>query len=299
MNVETFRVGQGEKVDLSSRPTVVPPIYLDKKDYKKQLKSRVKHLRRDAGEALRPRHLRPAARLPGHGHGRQGRRHPARHVRREPAGHAGLQLQAPIFDGARPRLPLAHDRLPYRSAAASASSTARTTRRCSSSASTRRSSQPSACPTALPKDKSIWDKRYESIRDHEEHLHRNGTRIVKFFLHVSKEEQRKRLLARIDDPSKNWKASPGDIAEREFWDDYMQRVRGLPGRHEHEARALVRHPGGRQEECAAVSSRRSSWRPCNRSISTTQRCPLSASTNLSSARVELVAGRLTHIRCRT
>ena len=58
--------------------------------------------------------------------------------------------------------------------------------------------------------------------DLESHLHRNGTRIVKFFLHLSKEEQRKRFLARIDDPDKNWKFSAADIEERNFWNDYMQ-----------------------------------------------------------------------------
>jgi PPK2 family polyphosphate:nucleotide phosphotransferase len=67
----------------------------------------------------------------------------------------------------------------------------------------------------------IWPQRYQSINDHERHLHRNGTRIVKFFLHVSREEQRKRLLDRIDDPAKNWKFNPADIEERRYWDEYM------------------------------------------------------------------------------
>ncbi len=58
--------------------------------------------------------------------------------------------------------------------------------------------------------------------DLEDHLYRNGTRIIKFFLHLSKEEQRKRFLARIDDPSKNWKFSSADIEERKFWQQYMQ-----------------------------------------------------------------------------
>ena len=71
-------------------------------------------------------------------------------------------------------------------------------------------------------DRNIWKRRYQSIVDHERHLHRNGTRIVKFFLHVSKEEQRKRFLARIDDPKKNWKFSASDIAERALWKDYMR-----------------------------------------------------------------------------
>jgi len=77
----------------------------------------------------------------------------------------------------------------------------------------------------LPKeldDKHIWRDRYRSIVNLEDHLHRNGTRILKFFLHVSKEEQRKRLLARIEEPDKNWKFNVEDIKERGFWKDYMK-----------------------------------------------------------------------------
>src|SRR5579871_5405058 len=66
-------------------------------------------------------------------------------------------------------------------------------------------------------DATFWKHRYQSINDLEKHLHRNGTRVVKFFLHLSKEEQRQRFLARIDDPDKNWKFSLADIHERKFW----------------------------------------------------------------------------------
>ncbi len=66
----------------------------------------------------------------------------------------------------------------------------------------------------------VWEQRYQSIRDLEKHLHRNGTRIVKFFLHVSKEEQRKRLLARVDDPKSNWKVKLSDAQERKYWKEY-------------------------------------------------------------------------------
>ena len=76
-------------------------------------------------------------------------------------------------------------------------------------------------PDELLDPKTIWADRYRSIVDFERHLHRNGTRILKFFLHVSKKEQRKRLLARIDDPDRNWKFSPADIAERKLWKQYM------------------------------------------------------------------------------
>jgi PPK2 family polyphosphate:nucleotide phosphotransferase len=71
-------------------------------------------------------------------------------------------------------------------------------------------------------DMRVWHSRYESILNLERHLYLNGTRIIKFFLHVSKEEQRKRFLARIDEPEKNWKFSTADIEERKFWKKYMK-----------------------------------------------------------------------------
>jgi PPK2 family polyphosphate:nucleotide phosphotransferase len=76
-------------------------------------------------------------------------------------------------------------------------------------------------PDRLVNEETIWTERYRSIVDMEEHLHRNGTRIIKFFLHLSEEEQRKRFLERIDDPDKNWKFSLADIQERKFWNQYM------------------------------------------------------------------------------
>jgi PPK2 family polyphosphate:nucleotide phosphotransferase len=77
-------------------------------------------------------------------------------------------------------------------------------------------------PDGLLNEKTIWKERYRSIVDLENHLHRNGTRIIKFFLHLSEEEQRKRFLDRIDEPEKNWKFSLADIEERKFWKHYMQ-----------------------------------------------------------------------------
>jgi polyphosphate kinase 2 (PPK2 family) len=71
-------------------------------------------------------------------------------------------------------------------------------------------------------DKMLWHDRYRSIANLERHLHANGTGIVKFYLHLSKEEQRKRFLARIDEPEKNWKFSLADIEERKFWKQYMK-----------------------------------------------------------------------------
>jgi PPK2 family polyphosphate:nucleotide phosphotransferase len=77
-------------------------------------------------------------------------------------------------------------------------------------------------PHELQDKETIWQNRYRSIVDFEEHMHRNGTRIVKFFLHLSREEQRKRFLKRIDQPAKNWKFSADDIRERSFWKQYMK-----------------------------------------------------------------------------
>jgi PPK2 family polyphosphate:nucleotide phosphotransferase len=74
----------------------------------------------------------------------------------------------------------------------------------------------------VPEDGDIWRERYRSIANLEKHLHRNGTRIVKFFLHLSPEEQRKRFLARIDDPQKNWKFGEDDLKERTYWKQYRK-----------------------------------------------------------------------------
>jgi PPK2 family polyphosphate:nucleotide phosphotransferase len=80
-------------------------------------------------------------------------------------------------------------------------------------------------PQRLPARQSLeqlWQDRYESIRCHEQHLARNGTLVVKFWLNLSREEQRKRFLSRIDEPEKNWKFSEHDVRDREHWDAYME-----------------------------------------------------------------------------
>jgi len=74
----------------------------------------------------------------------------------------------------------------------------------------------------LRDDKNLWKQRYRSITDLEQHLHHNGTRIIKFFLHLSKAEQRNRFLERIDEPDKNWKFSLADIHERKYWKHYQK-----------------------------------------------------------------------------
>jgi PPK2 family polyphosphate:nucleotide phosphotransferase len=75
---------------------------------------------------------------------------------------------------------------------------------------------------ALPKKHKFWAERYQSINEQEAHLHRNGTRILKFFLHISPEEQTKRLLARLDDPTKNWKLTKDDLNDRDAWKSFQK-----------------------------------------------------------------------------
>lgn len=77
-------------------------------------------------------------------------------------------------------------------------------------------------PEKTKRDKNLWKKRFEDIRNFESYLSNNGIHVLKFFLHVSKDEQKKRFLARIETPEKNWKFSATDAKERAFWDDYMK-----------------------------------------------------------------------------
>ncbi|WP_165074147.1 polyphosphate kinase 2 family protein [Paludisphaera rhizosphaerae] len=104
-------------------------------------------------------------------------------------------------------------------------------------------------------DGSFWTDRFEDINNLERHLTRNGTKVLKFFLNVSKKEQRKRFLQRLEDPSKHWKFSPSDISERGYWDDYMKAYEEaidatstkwapwhvVPADHKWAARAIVAH----------------------------------------------------------
>jgi polyphosphate kinase 2 (PPK2 family) len=109
----------------------------------------------------------------------------------------------------------------------------------------------------LPSDtatgKKLWKQRYKDINAFERHLHRSGTRIVKAFLHISKDEQKKRLLQRLDDPAKHWKFSAADLAERAYFEDYTHAYEAaitatstrhapwyvVPADHKYAARALV------------------------------------------------------------
>lgn len=82
--------------------------------------------------------------------------------------------------------------------------------------------QGSQLPADVKADKDIWNKRFKHIRDWEDHLFENGIHVIKFFLNVSKDEQKARFLSRIEEPEKNWKFSLGDVKQRKFWDDYMR-----------------------------------------------------------------------------
>ena len=91
-------------------------------------------------------------------------------------------------------------------------------------------------------DKATWTARYQYIRDFEALLAENKTTILKFFLHISKEEQLARFAQRLDDPMRNWKISEADYSEREVWDDYIEAYEDCDSRNQHAGRALVRYP---------------------------------------------------------
>ena len=104
-------------------------------------------------------------------------------------------------------------------------------------------------PHELVDEKNLWKERYRSIVDLEEHLHRNGTRIIKIFLHLSKDEQRKRFLERIDESDKNWKFSLADIHERKYWKQYVKAFEACLNATSTAPCAVVRRARRRQGEC--------------------------------------------------
>ena len=221
IHLKHFRVPEGEKVDLKERPTVVDPVYKSKEDYQKQLAAHVEQL--SALQKLHYAASNHAVLLIFQGMDSSGKDGAIRHVM------SGVNPQGcQVFSFKQPsETELKHDFL------------WRTTRDLPERGRIgifNRSYyeevlvvrvHPSilhseAIPDAPHHDAQVWDERYRSIVDLERHLHANGTRIVKIFLHLSKEEQRQRFLARIDDPDKNWKFSLADIEERKFWKDYRK-----------------------------------------------------------------------------
>jgi PPK2 family polyphosphate:nucleotide phosphotransferase len=219
IDVSGFKVAAGESVDLSARPTRVDPVYQSKGDYKDQLKKHVKRLSKVQEKLYADD--RYAILIIFQALDTAGKDGAIRHVM------SGVNPQGTqVYSFKHPSATeLDHDFL-WRTAAClpERGRIGIFNRSYYEEVLVVRVHpeilQGERLPDGVLEDKSIWEKRYESILDHEKHLHRNGTRVIKFFLHVSKEEQKERLLARIDQPNKNWKFSAGDVDERRFWDDY-------------------------------------------------------------------------------
>jgi len=222
MKIDTkdFRVGEGDRVDLGKWPTSVDPVYKSKKQYKKLLEKHVEKL--SELQRLHYASNRYAVLLIFQAMDAAGRDGAIRHVM---SGVNPQGCQVFSFKHLSPT-ELQHDFL------------WRTTRDLPERGRIgifNRSYyeevlilrvhpeilRSEGLPDALLDEPEVWRNRYRSIVDLERHLHSNGTRIIKFFLHLSKHEQRNRFRARIDEPDKNWKFSMADIEERKFWPHYM------------------------------------------------------------------------------
>jgi len=220
LKTEDFLVHEGAKVDLKKSPTLVKAFYKDKEDYEDALKANVKELS-DLQE-LHYASNKYAVLLIFQAMDAAGKDGVIRHVL------SGINPQGcQIFSFKHPAaVELAHDFL-WRT-------TCVLPERGKIGVFNRsyyeevlivrvhpEILQGQGLPDSLLEDESIWRERYRSITDLENHLHRNGTKIVKFFLHLSKDEQKKRFLERIDKPNKNWKFSLADLEERNYWKEYM------------------------------------------------------------------------------
>lgn len=220
MNIEQFRVKEGEKLDLDNRQTDFTGNYTDKHAAKKDLKSNIKQLREL--QRMLYAHDRYALLIIFQAMDAAGKDGAIRHVM------SGLNPQGTqVFSFKKPSSEERdHDYM----------------WRCMKALPERgrigifnRSYyedvlivrvhnfilQGKQLPNEIKNDPNLWQQRFEQIRNFEKYLTENGIQVVKFFLHVSKEEQRQRFLARIDTPEKNWKLSPGDVKERGYWDEYM------------------------------------------------------------------------------
>ena len=219
IRVEAFRIHEGEHVQLSKRETRVDPIYDSKKDYKKQLKQQVKELSKLQRKFYASDTY--ALLLIFQAMDTAGKDGAIRHVM---SGVNPQGCQVTSFGHPSP-IELDHEffwrtsqHLPERGRIGIFN------RSYYEEVLIVRVHPEILHAENLPDETingDIWFQRFDSINDHEKHLHRNGTRILKFFLHISPEQQRKRLLSRIDDPNKNWKFNPSDIKERASWDEYM------------------------------------------------------------------------------
>ena len=221
INSKKFRVRSGEKVNLNEWPTKVKPFFKSKKQYQELLEGHVEEL-----NSLQQLHFasdRYALLLIFQGMDAGGKDGAIRHVMSgvNPAGCQVWSFKQPSPDE------LEHDFL-WRT-------TCRLPERGRIGIFNRSYYEEVLVVRVHPEilrsqgleeelrdEKNIWEERYRSIIDLESHLYRNGTRTIKMFLHLSKDEQRKRFLERIDEPEKNWKFSLADIHKRKYWKDYMQ-----------------------------------------------------------------------------
>lgn len=218
--VANFRVLPGEPLDLALRPTRIPDVYDDKKEYERILDARRKELH-ELQTALYAddRH---ALLLIFQGMDAAGKDGAIEHVM------SGVNPQAVVVSSFKQpsHEELDHDflwrtaqHLPERGRIAIFN------RSYYEEVLVVRVHPGFLDPQRLPRMPAsldeLWRERYRSIAEHEAHLHRNGTTVIKFFLHLSAEEQRERLLERLDDPEKRWKFSAGDIDERQHWSAYQ------------------------------------------------------------------------------
>ena len=221
INIKDFKVKEGEKVKLEKWPTLVDPVYQSSKDYHKLLEEQVQELSSQQRLLYASDHY--ALLLIFQAMDAAGKDGAIRHVM------SGINPQGcQVFSFKRPSaMELDHDFLWRTSQCLPERGRIGIFNRSYYEEvlivrvhpEILRSQQ---LPDELLDEKNIWQERYRSITDLENHLYRNGTRVIKFFLHLSEEEQRKRFLARIDEPEKNWKFSIADLEERKFWNQYME-----------------------------------------------------------------------------
>jgi PPK2 family polyphosphate:nucleotide phosphotransferase len=222
--VEACRVAPGQRVQLSRWPTAIAPLYADEADYKRQLAAQVKRLAEL--QDLLYAHNRHALLLVFQAMDAAGKDSIIKHVMSgvNPQGCQVYSFKHPSAEE------LDHDFL------------WRTTQALPERGRIgifNRSYyeevlivrvhpeilQAQSLPEGSTRPPRLWQERFASINEFEAHLHRNGTRVLKFFLHLSREEQRRRFLARLDDPAKHWKFSAADLDERELWPQYMRAYR--------------------------------------------------------------------------
>ncbi len=220
ISTQAFRIREGEKVSLKKLPTKVKPFYKSDKHYKELLAAHIRELSKRQG--LLYAHNRYALLLIFQAMDAAGKDGAIKHVM------SGVNPQGcQVFSFKHPSATeLAHDFLWRTTVCLPERGRIGIFNRSYYEEVLIVKVHPEilrgqSIPSEQVGEKNFWDKRYRSINDLEKHLHRNGTRIVKFFLHLSKDEQRKRFLRRVEDLARNWKFSKFDLVERGFWKEYQ------------------------------------------------------------------------------